>query len=215
MSKRPVRGTLAFRRPPTQPTTGLPGLSFPGSSLGIAYAKVQSHWHVLCGQAQEYSSPSVGILILSSLWISLASLRASAEPRANLNTDPSSSANANEDTFIRIGNIEGTLLCLTGLVENLSNPAPHTASNPGVPPSTSGSGLFANVHPAAKSVLKPNSPFVFDGDQSLSQLFLHTVRTYARLISEAFDENSHTSEEKAVRFTMLQEQPLLGRPTYY
>ncbi|KAF8200019.1 hypothetical protein K438DRAFT_2015984 [Mycena galopus ATCC 62051] len=89
---------------------------------------------------------------------------------ADLNTDPSSGNSADEDTCVYLGNVEDTLLCLTSLVENLSNTAPHTAPVFGVPPPDGSSGLFADVHPAAKSS------------------FLHAVRTYAQLIPEALVE---------------------------
>ncbi|KAF8142431.1 hypothetical protein K438DRAFT_1784754 [Mycena galopus ATCC 62051] len=70
-----------------------------------------------------------------------SSLTAVDIPMADLNTNLSSSNNTNENTFICLGNVEGALLRLTGLVENLPNAAPHTALVPGVPPTPLPGGL--------------------------------------------------------------------------
>ncbi|KAF8215317.1 hypothetical protein K438DRAFT_1955295 [Mycena galopus ATCC 62051] len=70
--------------------------------------------------------------------------------------DPLSSADTDEDTFICLGNVEGALFRLTGLVENLSNTAPHTALVRGVPPPIGSPELFTDVHLVTKSVLKLN-----------------------------------------------------------
>jgi hypothetical protein len=64
------------------------------------------------------------------------------------------------------------------------------------------SSLFLGLEPATKSVLKPNPPFVFDGDRMRGQGFLHAVRTYVRLVPEGFTELGVPSEVKAVRYAM-------------
>jgi len=77
-----------------------------------------------------------------------------------------------------------------------------TAPVPAVPAPAESSGLFADTTPASKSALRPNPPFVFDGDRTQGRSFLHSVKTYVRLCPEAFLDDGDPSEEKAVHFAM-------------
>jgi hypothetical protein len=101
----------------------------------------------------------------------------------------------------RLSRIEETVARLAALIENTAQSS-FPAPAPSDPDPVGGPGLFANLSPASKSVLRPNPPFVFDGDRTQGRAFLHAVKTYVRLIPEAFLENGETSEEKAVRFAM-------------
>jgi hypothetical protein len=61
---------------------------------------------------------------------------------------------------------------------------------------------FSTLHPAAKTVLRPNPVAVLNSDQMQGQMFLHSFLTYLRLVPEAFMTDGRISEEKLVRFTM-------------
>ncbi|KAF8139324.1 hypothetical protein K438DRAFT_1996122 [Mycena galopus ATCC 62051] len=67
----------------------------------------------------------------------------------------------------------------------MSQNPPATAPVPAAPALAAGPD-FTNLTPAAKSVLRPNPPAVFDGDRTQGQMFLHSVLTYLRLVPEAF-----------------------------
>src|ERR1700742_3696407 len=100
----------------------------------------------------------------------------------------------------RMARIEEALLGLLGQNQlNNNSPAPvPAASAPAESP-----GLFAEINQtASKSVLRPNAPFVFDGDRTQGQSFLHAVKTYVRLVPEGFLVDGAASEEKAVHFAM-------------
>jgi hypothetical protein len=99
----------------------------------------------------------------------------------------------------RMARIEEALAGLLGHIT--SNPAP-PAPVPAAPAPAESPGLFADTTPASKSVLRPNPPFVFDGDRTQGRAFLHSVRTYVRLLPEAFLDDGATSEEKAVHYAM-------------
>jgi hypothetical protein len=91
------------------------------------------------------------------------------------------------------------------LIENLTNTVLNNqpARAPAVPAPAPDPGLFAGTtNPVSKSVLRPNPPFVFDGDRSQGRSFLHSVKTYIRLVPEAFLEGEEHSEEKAVHYAM-------------
>ena len=101
----------------------------------------------------------------------------------------------------RMDRIEENLERLTRLLmqqPHANSPVP----TPAVPAPAADPGLFADISPGTKSVLRPNPPFIFDGDRSRGRVFLHAVRSYIRLLPEAFLENNEPSEEKAVRFAM-------------
>ena len=98
----------------------------------------------------------------------------------------------------RMARIEEALYSLIGHTTLRPNPP---APVPAAPAPTESPGLFADITPASKSVLRPNPPFVFDGDRTQGWA-LHAVKTYVRLLPEAFLEDGTTSEEKAVRFAM-------------
>ncbi|KAK7016628.1 hypothetical protein R3P38DRAFT_2990834, partial [Favolaschia claudopus] len=93
----------------------------------------------------------------------------------------------------RMDRLERTVDRLVELFQTAANPPTTTAPTPAAPP---------EPPPAAKTVLRPNPPFVFDGDRSAGRAFLHSDRTYIRLVPEAFVEGGELSKEKAVRFTM-------------
>ncbi|KAF7372853.1 Reverse transcriptase-RNase H-integrase [Mycena sanguinolenta] len=120
--------------------------------------------------------------------------------------DQSSTSDAPE--VLEATAVEAHLDRLEGLLERFlqhtvnSAPAPTPAPAPPAPGPVGGPGLFENVHPTAKSVLRPNSLFVFDGDCTKGRSFLHSVRQYARLLPEAFLDAGEPSEEKVVRFAM-------------
>jgi hypothetical protein len=99
----------------------------------------------------------------------------------------------------RMARIEAALQSLLGLnTLNQNSPAPA----PAVSAPAESSELFADIPKAPKSVLRPNPPFVFDGDRTQGRSFLHAVKTYVRLVPEAFLEDGTTSEEKAVHYAM-------------
>ncbi|KAJ7910730.1 hypothetical protein B0H13DRAFT_2329035 [Mycena leptocephala] len=105
----------------------------------------------------------------------------------------------------RMDRIEATLASLTKILEKQQraiSPALSLAETAPEP----GPGLFTQYTTTggsgAKSVLRPNPPFVFDGDRTQGRAFLHAVRSYARLVPEAFVENGELSEEKVVRYAM-------------
>ena len=98
--------------------------------------------------------------------------------------------------------IEATLERLATMLENRTPPPASPGPSPAAPAPDLDPGVFANIVPGVKSVLRPNPPFVFDGDRTQGRAFLHSVRTYARLLPEAFIENGEPSEEKLVRFAL-------------
>ena len=100
----------------------------------------------------------------------------------------------------RMARIEEALLGLLGQNQlNNNSPAPV----PAVSAPAEGPGLFAEINQtASKSVLRPNAPFVFDGDRTQGRSFLHAVKTYVRLVPEGFLVDGAASEEKAVHFAM-------------
>ena len=108
---------------------------------------------------------------------------------------PGASASIEE----RMARIEEALQSLLGLKTLNQNPP---APAPAVPAPAGSSELFADIPKAPKSVLRPNPPFVFDGDRTQGRSFLHAVKTYVRLVPEAFLEDGVTSEEKAVHYAM-------------
>src|ERR1700761_8061903 len=82
---------------------------------------------------------------------------------------------------------------------NNNSPAPV----PAVSAPAEGPRLFAEINQtASKSVLRPNAPFVFDGERTQGRSFLHAVKTYVRLVPEGFLVEGPASEEKAVHFAM-------------
>jgi hypothetical protein len=99
----------------------------------------------------------------------------------------------------RMSRIEEALESLLRHIPLQQNPP---APVPAVPAPAEGPGLFADTTPASKSALRPNLPFVFDGDRTQGRAFLHAVRTYVRLCPESFLDDGETSEEKAVHFAM-------------
>lgn len=96
----------------------------------------------------------------------------------------------------RMARIEEALAALLG--QNIKQTAPA----PAAPAPAVGSGLFNDVTPDSKSVLRPNPPFIFDGDRSQGRSFLHAVKTFIRLSPEAFVDGGELSEEKAVHYAM-------------
>ena len=109
---------------------------------------------------------------------------------------PASAATATE---ARLDRLEGLL---NRLLEHTTNRAASPASDLPDPGPSDGPGLFYDIHPGTKSVLRPNPPFVFDGDRAKGRSFLHSVRQYARLLPEAFLDAGEPSEVKVVRFAM-------------
>jgi hypothetical protein len=93
--------------------------------------------------------------------------------------------------------IEAILLCLLHNSQNTPLPAPAPAT-----PAPAAGPDFFTLTPAAKSVLQPNHPAIFDGNRTQGQMFLHSILTYLRLILEAFMMDGVIMEEKLVRFTM-------------
>jgi hypothetical protein len=61
---------------------------------------------------------------------------------------------------------------------------------------------FSAPHPAQKTVLQPNPPAVFDGDQTQGKTFLYSVLTYYKLVPEAFMADGFVSQEKLIWFAM-------------
>ncbi len=110
-------------------------------------------------------------------------------------------AAAAADAAARLDRLERALIALTQTVQqNVRSQSPAASLADPAPPA--GPGLFSDVTPETKSVLRPNPPFVFDGDRTRGRAFLHAVRTYARLLPEAFVENGEPSEQKLVRFAL-------------
>jgi hypothetical protein len=102
--------------------------------------------------------------------------------------------------------IEGRMARIEEAIESLIG---HITLQPKIPAPTpaasapaEGPGLFADTTPASKSALRPNPPFVFDGDRTQGRAFLHSVKTYVRLCPEAFLDDGAASEERAVHFAM-------------
>ena len=91
------------------------------------------------------------------------------------------------NTDARMTVIEVQLAKVLNLLENQIPPAaPVPDPSLAAPAPDPGPGFFHNAAPATKSVLRPNPPFVFDGDRTQGRAFLHAVRTYARPVPEAF-----------------------------
>ena len=109
-------------------------------------------------------------------------------------SDPATRLTAVEDS---LANIETLLL---RVLHNSQNP-PATAPVPAAPAPAAGPD-FTTLTPAAKSVLRPNPPAVFDGDRTQGRMFLHSVLTYLRLVPEAFMVHGQVVEEKLVRYAM-------------
>ncbi|KAF8142368.1 hypothetical protein K438DRAFT_1995054 [Mycena galopus ATCC 62051] len=105
--------------------------------------------------------------------------------------DPETRLTAVEDS---LANIETLLL---RVLHNSQNP-PATAPVPAAPAPAAGPD-FTTLTPAAKSVLRPNPPAVFDGDRIQGRMFLHSVLT---LVLEAFMVHGQVVEEKLVRYAM-------------
>ncbi|KAK6974205.1 hypothetical protein R3P38DRAFT_3133939, partial [Favolaschia claudopus] len=112
----------------------------------------------------------------------------------------------------RMDRLERTVDRLVELFQTAANPPTTTAPTPAAPPEppAESPGLFANLTPMSDNCFtRPQKrssdrtpPFVFDGDRSAGRAFLHSDRTYIRLVPEAFVEGGELSKEKAVRFTM-------------
>jgi hypothetical protein len=98
----------------------------------------------------------------------------------------------------RMRRMEELVQTLANTVLNNNQPAP----TPAAPAPVEGPGLFAGATTDSKSVLRPNPPFVFDGDRSQGRSFLHAVKTFIRLSPEAFLDGGELSEEKAVHYAM-------------
>ncbi|CAK5263364.1 unnamed protein product [Mycena citricolor] len=94
-----------------------------------------------------------------------------------------------------ITNIEAVL---TRLITQQQQPPPAPAP---APAPAAGPGVSAGAS-SARPLIRPNPPFVFDGDRTLGKSFLHSVKQYWRLLPEAFFESGVVSEEKVVRFTL-------------
>ena len=105
------------------------------------------------------------------------------------------------DAAAHLDRLEKAINALTTLVQqNQRSPSPADSLADPAPPASP--GPFSDITPEAKSVLRPNPPFVFDGDRSQGRAFLHAVRTYARLLPEAFVEGGQPSEQKLVRYAL-------------
>jgi hypothetical protein len=101
--------------------------------------------------------------------------------------------------------IEESLARLTNLITTPRPVLPAQSLAESAP--DSGPGLFTRsnstgVASGAKLVLWPNPPFVFNGDRTQGRVFIHSVRTYAQLVLEAFVQSGELSEEKVVRYAM-------------
>ena len=108
-------------------------------------------------------------------------------------------SDAAADTAARMDAIEAALDQIKVLLQHrAASPAPTPADPAPVP----GPRLFGTTTTTSKTVLRPNPPFVFDGDRTKGRAFLHAVRSYARLVPEAFEESGSPSEEKLVRYAM-------------
>jgi hypothetical protein len=113
-------------------------------------------------------------------------------------------AAATQAADARMARIEESLARLTNLitprpvspVRSLAESAPD--SGPGLFTYSNSTGVASGV----KLVLRPNPPFVFDGDRTRGRVFIHSVRSYARLVPEAFVESGELSEEKVVQYAM-------------
>jgi hypothetical protein len=100
----------------------------------------------------------------------------------------------------RIAQIEESLARLTNLitprsvlpVRSLAESAPDL--DPGLFTYSNSTGVASGI----KLVLQPNPPFIFNSDRMRGQAFIHNVRSYARLVPEAFVESRELSEEKVV-----------------
>lgn len=99
----------------------------------------------------------------------------------------------------RMARIEKALL---RLMEPTNPPTRKPAPAPAASAPAEGPGLFADVNTASKSALRPNPPFVFDGDRTQGRAFLHSVKTFIRLCPEAFLDDGELSEERGVHFAM-------------
>ena len=97
----------------------------------------------------------------------------------------------------RMRRVEEMIEKLTHTILN-NQPAP----TPAAPAPVESPGLFTGAISDSKSALRPNPPFVFDGDRSQGRSFLHAVKTFIRLSPESFLDGGELSEEKAVHYAM-------------
>jgi hypothetical protein len=98
--------------------------------------------------------------------------------------------------------IEGSLASIQhtlGLL--LANQNPLSAPTSATPALVLGPD-FSALHPAAKTVLRPNPLAIFDSDQTQGLMFLYSILTYFQLVLEAFMADSDVSQEKLIWFTM-------------
>jgi hypothetical protein len=107
------------------------------------------------------------------------------------------------EAMVRLAAVEGSLESIQNTLRQplLSTQNPPPAPGPAVPAPAPGPD-FSAPHLAPKTVLRPNPPAVFDGDQMQGQTFLYSVLTYYRLVPEAFMADRFVSQEKLVRFAM-------------
>lgn len=107
------------------------------------------------------------------------------------------------DLEARMSSMEGILQNIQAFIANQpQNPASPSAPSLAAPAPDPGPALFATPIAGTKSVLRPNPPFVFDGDRTQGRAFLHAVRSYAALIPEAFAVNGVGSEERVIRYAL-------------
>ncbi|KAF8193480.1 hypothetical protein K438DRAFT_1969385 [Mycena galopus ATCC 62051] len=109
-------------------------------------------------------------------------------------SDPETQLIAVEES---LANIEVMLLCLL----HSSQKPPANAPVPAVLAPAAGPN-FTTLTPAAKLVLQPNPPAIFDSDWTQGQMFLYSVLTYLRLVPEAFMTNGQVVEEKLVCYAI-------------
>ena len=76
----------------------------------------------------------------------------------------------------RMRRMEELVQTLANTVLNNNQPAP----TPAAPAPVEGPGLFTGATTDSKLVLRPNPPFIFDGDRSQGWSFLHAVKTFIR-----------------------------------
>ncbi|CAK5266540.1 unnamed protein product [Mycena citricolor] len=122
-------------------------------------------------------------------------LAPSSPPRA----DPTSIEDDNSQH--QLSALETSIQNIEAVLNRLLNqqpPAPALAPAPAVGPGVSAGSQSNTVRP----LIRPNPPFLFDGDRTLGKSFLHSVKQYWRLLPEAFFVNGVVAEEKVVRFTL-------------
>nr|GAT49015.1 gag protein [Mycena chlorophos] len=95
----------------------------------------------------------------------------------------------------RMARLEAMMLKMYNTIEGKQEPTKTRA------PQSDGLhfGKDTNVRATA---LRPNPPSKFDGDRSKGRAFLHSVRTYVRLVPELFQIDGNPSEDKAIRFAL-------------